>query len=159
MNNLSIKTYCIDTSAIIDPWRNRFPPDIFPSIWQEIDNLIINNQLKAPREVYNELENQDDEILEWAKNHKNNLFIDLDEYEQSLVIDILNKFPKLIDYNKTKPDADPFIIALAKSKGYTVVTMERPGSFEYPKIPFVCKDYNVRCINILEFIRELGWSF
>jgi hypothetical protein len=43
------------------------------------------------------------------------------------VKDVLQVFPSLIDEKKTTPDADPFVVALALSKGWKVVTSENPG--------------------------------
>jgi len=55
--------YCIDTSAIIDLWRRKYAPDVFPSLWKNLENLISQGFLIAPRKVFEELEKQDDELL------------------------------------------------------------------------------------------------
>jgi hypothetical protein len=43
--------------------------------------------------------------------------------------------------------------------GSTVVTEEKPRSLVNPKIPDVCGALGVRCINMLELIREQGWIY
>lgn len=157
-------SYCIDTNALIDLWRRYYPPDIFPSLWEKLEKLISDGYLIAPREVFRELESQDDELLEWAKKRKG-MFKVLDRHQVSLVKDILKNFPKLVDVNKTIPDADPFVIALVKSKGGTVFTSEQPANLyanpgARPKIPDVCKHYKVKCIHRFpEFFREQKWEF
>lgn len=60
---------------------------------------------------------------------------------------------------KNRNGADPFVIATALVNGFTVVTEELGGSPTKPKIPSVCTALGVRCINVLQFIREQGWSF
>jgi hypothetical protein len=63
-------------------------------------------------------------------------------------------FSSLVDLDKKTPDADPFFIALAISKDWTVFTSEKPSTGGRPKIPDVCKKYNMKCISLLEFFRE-----
>lgn len=156
--------YCIDTNALIDLWRRKYAPDVFPSLWEEIERLISQGKLVAPREVLRELEKQDDELLKWAKAHKG-MFKDLDNDQLAQVRNILKEFPRLVDENKETPDADPFVIALAMSKGWTVVTSEQPANLTVnptarPKIPNACEHFSVRCIyELLEFFREQKWEF
>lgn len=107
--------YCIDTNALIDLWRRKYAPDVFPSLWEKIESLISQGELIAPLEVLRELEKQDDELLKWAKAHKG-IFRDLDYEQQLRVRNILKEFPRLVDENKETPEADPFVIALAMSK-------------------------------------------
>lgn len=145
--------YCIDTNALIDLWRRVYPPDIFQSLWKDIEKLVSDGSLISPREVFNELVKKDDELLKWAKNHKT-MFKDLDDEQVKQVRNILNDFSNLVDQNKTTPDADPFVIALAISQNWTVITSEKPGVGGRPKIPDVCNKYNVKCISLIDFFRE-----
>ena len=152
-----IPGYCIDTSALIDLWRRYYPPDIFQSLWKDIEILIHQGFIIAPKEVLREIEKRDDEFLEWAKKHRD-MFNDLDEEQLIDTRIILKDFPNLIDPNK-EIDADPFLVALAKTKEWTVITSEKPSSGGRPKIPDVCKKYNIKCISLIEFFREKGWKY
>jgi len=88
------------------------------------------------------------------------MFIPLDSDQSREVSAILEKFPGLVDRNKTIPEADPFLIALAKCRAWTVVTSERPSNSSVrPKIPNVCKSLNVRWIKLLEFFREIDLKY
>ena len=149
--------YCIDTSALID--LKPYFPDIFTSLWKNLENLISQKRLIAPREVLEELKKKDDELLKWAKGHMR-MFKHLDNEQMQQMRKILKRFRGLVDENKTTPDADPFVIALAISKGWTVITSEKPASpGGPPKIPDVCENYNVKCIPLIEFFREQKWEF
>ena len=150
--------YVIDTSAIIDLWRRYYPIDIFKSLWQEIDRLIKNDELISPREVFEEIKVGDDELFSWIKNQKK-MFKELDNIQLLQVKKILIKFPNWIDPNKAIPEADPFIIALALAVGWTVITSEKYSTGSKPKIPDVCKSFNIKCINLIDFFREKKWSF
>jgi hypothetical protein len=154
----SDKGYVIDSCALIDLQRRRYPPDVFPTLWENINLLVTQEKLKSHREVLKELKQNDDELLTWANNHKE-IFGDPNEEQQSRVKEILNDFSKLVDSNKMGPQADPFVIARALCEDMAVVTSETEGSAEHPKIPYVCKAKGVKCMSLLEMFRELKWHF
>ena len=109
------------------------------------------------KDLLAELESIDDDIFNLIKKFKDTMFFDLEEDEQRFVTQIQTDHPNLVDPNKTKPDADPFIISIAKFRHLTVITMENPRS---PfNIPQVCGYYNFNCVDILDFFRELGITF
>ncbi|MBU1205146.1 MAG: DUF4411 family protein [Nanoarchaeota archaeon] len=159
--------YVIDTSSLID-LNYRYPVDVFPGIWKNLEKLIANELLLSPKEVLKEI--KDESLKEWAKKQKK-LFRELDELQVQIVQEILKKYPSLAKPDKDGPQADPFVIALAVSlekdpqktliktiKKRIIVTEERlKGSKE--KIPFVCKDYDIDCINVIELFRTEGWKF
>ena len=130
--------YCIDTNALIDLWRRFYPLDIFPSLWKDLEALIPEDYLIAPREVLNELEKWDDELLKWAKNHKK-MFKDLDYDQMQQVTKVLKDFPSLVDPDKTTPDADPFVIALAISKDWKWLLPKNPAQVGVPKFQMYAK--------------------
>jgi len=143
--------YCIDTSALIDLGRTRYTREVFPSLWKEIEELVSKGELVAPREVLKELERQNDELTRWAKKHRK-MFVNLDPEQIKIVKEILRDFPGFVDEKKETEDADPFVIALAKARGSTVITSEKPADLAAnprakPKIPNVCQHYQVKCVH------------
>ncbi|GJM10269.1 MAG: hypothetical protein DHS20C11_25450 [Lysobacteraceae bacterium] len=68
-------------------------------------------------------------------------------------------YPKLVDTAKGKSGADPFVIAMARSHNprLTVITEEKGGSAQKPKIPYVCQQENIRCVSLLGLIVEQKW--
>lgn len=151
--------YCVDTSALVDLRRRLYPPDVFPSLAARVQTIITEGNLVAPREVLKELEKVDDEVLRWAKQHEK-MFSNLDSQQRDLAHEILAQFPRRVDSDKTIPDADPFVIALARAKRWTVITSEKPATpGGRPMIPDVCQHYEVECLGLLDFFRKRGWSF
>jgi hypothetical protein len=151
--------YCIDTSALIDLWRRAYPRDIFASLWKNIESLISQGRLIAPREVYRELAKQDDHLFKWAKAHKQ-MFKNLDSEQANLVAEIEDKFQDFVDENKDTPEGDPFVVALGMSKDFAVVSSETPANpGARPKIPDVCKAYNIKHFALLAFFRKENWTF
>ena len=151
--------YCIDTSAILDGWVRYYPLDVFPALWKNLEAMIEDEELIAPEEVLREIEKKEDELHKWAKAQER-MFHPLDEAVQRATTEILTEFPRLVDSEKERNRADPFVIALAKIKGCPVVTGEKAsGTKDRPKIPIVCDHFAVRYLNLLELIREKKWKF
>ena len=151
-------TYSIDTSALLDGWMRWYPPDVFPSVWQRFDQLIEAGSVVAPDEVLRELARRDDELHDWCNQHPK-LFVPLDEAIQYSTLEVLNQFPRMVDQRPGKNLADPFVVALAKVRQLTVVTGELGGTQDRPKIPFVCKHFGIRPINLMELFREIDAKF
>ena len=151
--------YSIDTSAILDGWTRYYPPDIFPGIWDKVDNLINSNCLIASVEVFIELEKKDDEVFNWAKERRH-MFHPIDRQVQINVSRILSTHERLVDTRKNRSAADPFVIGLAQIYDGIVVTGEYPtNNIEKPNIPDVCISLGIPYISFLEMIRKEGWTF
>lgn len=151
--------YSIDTSALIEGWYRRFPPDIVPGFWDNLDELIHNGDLKATEEVLVELEKKHDVIHNWVKEREN-LFILIDEEIQFVVREILLNHKTLIDSRRNRSSADPFVIALAKINSSIVITEELPTqSDNRPHIPDVCNALNIEYINLIDLSRIENWKF
>lgn len=150
--------YSLDTSILITAWRDLYPIDLFPSLWDEFAGLIESRCALISEEVYLEIEGRDDGLHEWVTPYKD-AFASLSEDVQAATSEILREFPRLVNTAKYRDRADPFVIAVARVNGICVVTNEGPGSDRKPHIPDVCAHYGIRCINLLQFLREQGWVF
>jgi hypothetical protein len=60
--------HCVDTSGWLDGWRRFYPRDVFPSLWDAIEERITKGEIVSSEEVYVELAKQDDDLHEWIKN-------------------------------------------------------------------------------------------
>jgi hypothetical protein len=149
--------YSIDTSALIEAWIRLYPPIVFPSIWQKLEEIIVNGDLRATEEVLHEIEKKEDQLHKWAKGNSQ-LFVPLDGNIQITVADILAKHPRLVDERKNRSQADPFVIALALNNTVTVVTLEQSKNLNKPRIPDVCSAMNIKCITLVEMFIELKWK-
>lgn len=149
--------YCIDTSSFIESWQRRYPPDIFPSFWYKLSSVIGEQIIVAQELVIEEIGSQDDELNEWIKEQEK-LCVPFDEDVQAIASHIISEYPRIVGAHQ-KYGADPFVIALAKQHNLVVITEERGGSASKPKIPFICQDIDVPCMTMLDFIREMKWSF
>jgi hypothetical protein len=149
--------YCFDTSALIHAAARAYPIEVFASFWERFSALIQAGTAIAIDEVLREIERKDDELHAWCKLHSE-LFTPMTEEVQISAREVVAAFPSLVDLNRGRGQADPFVVALARVRGAVVVTQEPPKPTS-PRIPDACKHFAVPCINLLDFIRQLRWKF
>ncbi len=149
--------YVLDTCAIIDLWH-RYPAQTFESLWKRIDRLSTEGRLVCPGQVLSELRRKDDEPAEWLEKRRSLLVVREEATIWNLAQRIVSSNSGLVDVSKTSPQADPFVIALAKHRGWTVVTSERTKGFGVVNIPSVCRKETVPCLTLLEFFAKEGWQ-
>ncbi len=153
--------YCIDSSSLIHASERAYPPRRFPRLWEAIENLVEAGRLIVSIEVYRELERKNDEVFAWAKDRKDALCREIDDGVQAHVVRLMRSYPRLVDTRKGKSGGDPFVLAqaLAANPHLVVVTEEKGGSANSPKIPFVCAQEELLCINLLALIDAEDWRF
>ena len=143
----------------MQPWNDTYPRAIFGTFWERFEELIESGDAVAIGEVFTELEKRDDDLCSWAKARKE-MFIPAEEDIQIALREVLGLSEKMVGSQKGRNAADPWVIALAKARGLTVVTMELgSGNLAKPKIPDVCAALGVTCINVIGLAQEQGWSF
>lgn len=152
-------TFCMDSSAWMDGWVRDYPPDVFPSLWENLDHNIQAGLIHSTEEVYVEIKKKDDGLYTWLKDRKE-IFVPIKEEIQNTVAELLVKYPRLVDTKKNRSQADPFVIATAEYFNAAVVTGEKPsGKIEVPRIPDVCYDRETPCISFIQMLRQIGWKF
>jgi hypothetical protein len=151
-----LPAFSIDTSALIHAWVRAYPPDVVPTFWERFDDCIAGDIVIASREVLGELEAKADDLYKWAKE-RSTMFHEIDDDVQAYVSRLMARYPKLVDERTNKSAGDPWVMALASVRGLAVVTQETGGTDGRPTIPHVCGGEGIRCINLLEFMRELKW--
>lgn len=161
MSNSPNTIYCFDTSAFVDSWRRYHPPGVFPVIWDKMAELMKEGRIIVCKEVQKEIDNGNDELKTWFKQN-NSCVQSYDTEQLTTVSEIVNKYPKVSQYKKVKPiHADPFVVALAKTKKAKVVTWEGlgGGGSDNPRIPALCAEHGVDSCNMIGFFESEGWKF
>ena len=151
-----LPTYCIDSSALID--LNRMYPykiTYFSGIWKKLDDLVKEERLIAPSEVYEEIQVGKDAIYYWCVDRRK-IFSDVEDDVQECFKIVKQLYaPSEWDMRNTGliPWADPWLLALSKARMATLVTSEngrKPNS-----IPVIAKMAEVKCLDILGFLEEV----
>jgi hypothetical protein len=155
--------YVFDTNSLCVILKHYYP-ERFPSLWTQLDEMLINGDIKLVRESYNEIMilNANDRPAQWAQENRK-LFSTPSTEELQFVNEIFKvaHFQQLIEKKKIlsgRPAADPFVIAKAKSENAIVVT-EEVYKENAAKIPNVCKHFDIECINLEDFMRKENWQF
>lgn len=120
--------YIIDANVFMTAHRQRYPFDIAPSFWEQLVDKAADKMLiiEAYREIINSVNDNED-------------------YKQSAK----DEFASI---------ADSWLCAYAFAYGATIVTLEtyQAGVKNRIKIPNVCKEFDIRYIDLLQFMREIG---
>lgn len=162
--------YCIDANVLIQAWQKYYSPDLCPDYWNILNDLGKQKRIFIPEEVKNEIivadssDKTEDDLSKWLKRST----IPIHKPTENVIAcwqRILQADPShrlLVDNIKGRSLADPWLIAHALDKNATVVTKENMDSAMNSKrvrIPNVCKNMGVRCIDDFEFIKEIGVNF
>ncbi len=163
--------YCVDTSALITMQRY-YPLRMLPDLWKQIEDLLIQQRITSHEFVYDEIVPADkksikDDLAVLISTYKVN-FRSISKRQAQIVPQIISLFPHLIDPRNKKNQADPWIIAMvvemmeevnlfSQDSDFVIVSTESEKSSN--KIPAVCKQYNVRHMNLFEFFEDNNWQF
>lgn len=153
--------YVFDSSPLIDLFRYYYLKR-FPTLWSSFDNLVSEQRIISVKEVRREVEGYTDRLSKWANSH-GHVFSGPSTDELKLVTDIfkIKHFQAMIrkqELLEGKPVADPFVIAKANAIDGCVVTQENLKN-NAAKIPNVCKEFEIPCINLEKFMEKENWTF
>lgn len=148
--------YVLDSSALFD-LKRLYPKSVFKGVWNNFEELLKQRTIISVREVHQEIKLGLDWLVEWS-NDFTPIFLYPSQEEQLMVREIETKYPSLVDPDSNRPNADPFVIACAKKYGLKIITHER-NTGNKVRIPFVAKEYGLKCVAFTELFELEGWEF
>lgn len=147
--------YIIDTSSLLTQKEGgSHSRRTFVTMWSNIENYIKENLIITCSEIVDEI--QDPEIGEWLTSLPCTV-IDIDNETQQNITKVVTSNPQLIEFRQNKSSGDAFLIATAMKCNLTVITEENKTSPK--KIPYVCQNLGVDCVNINELCERENWKF
>jgi hypothetical protein len=158
------ETYCLDANVLIQAWQKYYSPKFFPDYWKMLNHFGSIGRVFISEMVYDEIVRTEDDLAEWLKNSKIKV-LKIDEPVTKCLQAIYAKNPlhiNLVDNTKARSLADPWVIAHAMNEKATIVTKEEKVTAlnsTKVKIPNVCENMSIRCINDFQFIEELNIQF
>jgi len=161
--------YCVDASAFITMHRF-YPMRIIPDLWSLLDDLFNRKKILSHLIVFDEIvpkTGKKDDLALWLNKFRSN-FISISQRQLELVPNILRNFPKLIDAESEKDQADPWLVAMlveimeqdgmfGDQSVYVMVTTE--SERKSTRLPAACKHYNIRHMNLFEFFESNEFEF
>ena len=156
--------YLLDANVLIDAKRNFLQFERVPQFWSWLLHMGVEGRVKVPQEVYEKItDDKCDDLAIWLKTNKSTMLL-VEEASPELVEFVLERGygEGLTDAENRKLNEDPFLIAyaLADVDHRCVVTSEvsRPTATRANrKIPDVCNDLQVCCLNTVQLIEELDF--
>lgn len=152
-------SYTLDSNIIIGLVQ-KYPRDIFPGIWDSIEESIARGESCISEAVHREVNRIGDNLYKWAKDLPG-FVCSATDVELATVAQIATAHPDWVQGQLN--EADPFVIAHAKAESSTVVTEENrkgPGTIDKNlKIPNVADEHRVEVLKFFDYVRREGWSF
>lgn len=148
--------FCFDSSALIK-LKDEYPEDIFHNLWANIKLQLESGLFVLSYLVFIELRNGFDNYSDFFHEYPSSI-IEITDKIQQIAAEIINTHTSWIAPNSTKNSADPFVIATAQNLNAIVVT-EESFNLNRLKIPKICDELNIPCINLLEYFRRSNYSF
>lgn len=162
------KIYCFDTGAFL--WIHKANETIIkipPTIWDKIESMMKSGQIISHRTVFDEITTDSknpDFIAKWVADKKQ-YFLGKTDYQKAKLPEIVKKFPKLVNPDQERDQADVWLIALALEKKEEtlfatpisiIVTQE--SQLSSIKLPAACKSFGLECLSLRGFFDEIGIS-
>ncbi len=166
-----MKQYCVDANIFLTAWNVTYPKRTFPTLWKKIAENKSNTIIIKP--VFDEIEpvssGDNTKSLSYKKVKypirmwlSENKFI-VTEIDSQLQIDSLQleKEYEIVEESKGASQIDMVLITYAKKHNKTVVTLEsrqnqKPKKRSNYKIPLICQEQNVACINFVAMLDKLS---
>jgi hypothetical protein len=160
-----VTKYLLDADSFIRAKREHYSFDFCPGFWDGLLRAFEQGQLCSIEPVRKELLRGNDALTKWVRDQVPEEF-----FEPTSENDVQLSYARVIKWaegedrysraakHKFVRGADPWLIATAVTRQYTLVSYEvaAPESKALIKLPDVAKQFTVRCIPPYVMLRQLG---
>lgn len=174
-----MKTYCLDTNAILDFCYRYYPPELFANLWEQVESAVVAKQIQfiSTEHINKEVRDKisafclDISVFDDFSQRVALGCLSIDTYEYTL-LEIKTDLVKIVPAYKEKIQkidnlsADLSNIAAVKNRGSAVLTSEQGITTDIStlnkallKIPDVCRHYKIECSNWVGVFTFLGVRF
>lgn len=104
--------YVVDSNSWID-LAQLYPEQSFGQLWANMARLVRAERIISPYQVKTEIaRGRDANLMEWCRQNKELFVNDVDLVPRAAAV--VRRYPRLVNPNKSRDAADPFLIALAQ---------------------------------------------
>lgn len=163
--------YCLDANILITAWAHLYPPKMFKRFWDTWANYLGDTYIIKP--IYDEIDpisQNDRKLSSDEKREKYGLRfwlidnispVELTQEVKELALNLELEY-EIRENCSGVGQKDIALIAHAMLGGHTVVSLESQKSkpkekFKY-KIPAVCDDKGVVCMNFNEYLDKINFT-
>ena len=164
--------FLIDANAFMTPHLQYYPFDLAPSFWDKLEHHIKDGTIVVMDMIKAEVMQGTDSLRDWMDTLEIGGYLDRRQPE------IIAKYTEVLTHLQTNPCyqeaalrewskatvADPWLIAAAAVKGYTIITLETPNKnlspntpTKRPKIPDVASALGVETRDLFFLMRKLNF--
>lgn len=164
--------FLIDANVFVTPYRQYYPFDLAPSFWEKLEELIKDGTIVVMDMVKAEILQGTDDLSSWMGA------LVIGDYLDRRQPEIIAKYTEVLTHLQTNPCyqeaalhewsratvADPWLIAAAAAKGYTIITLETSNKnlsssnpSKRPKIPDVARALEVEARDLFYLMRKLNF--
>jgi predicted nucleic acid-binding protein len=160
--------YVLDTNVFVEAYRSRYPMDIAPGFWDQLEQLARSGDIASIEKVKKEMEGNQDRLEGWVNGSLPEGFFLSDEEDE----EVLPAYAQVVQwadasshYKRAAKDrflqgdrADAWLVANCSTKGGIIVTEEtrEPDRKSEIKVPDAADPFGVKCVNTVEMMRDLG---
>ena len=160
------RRYVPDTNVLVTAYHHYYAPDICPGFWDSLLHHMVSRRLLIIDRVFEEIISPT-ALVEWTERATSNTYVTTSTQP------IADAYRQLIDWVQDNPQftaaaradfarvADGWLAAYAMANGVVVVTNEvsAPQSQSSVKLPDLCRQFGIPCVNTFAMLRELGVRF
>lgn len=159
--------YIIDTMVLVGVGRIIYPPELKQSARRIVDDLVEKKLIVSTAEVYDEVlyghsKKDGDEVCTLAHRYNDSgIFQAITDVDQENVAIVLAQFPTFLKVDGERPDADPWLVALAmRYPSWTIVSRDGAGKVKSGEIKLkqACEHFGIPYMTDTDFYKKHGWS-
>lgn len=159
--SVDVTGYILDSSALIRVNELRVTEDVKVAMWTRLWDLVAAGRAATVDVVLEELERNEPGCFDLVRPHRGAPFVvrkrELMGPEAASVLQrVLNDFPSMSGIGQRRDKADPWLVTLAATRGWSVVTQESRTADQ--KIPHACRVLDVACVDLLELVLTENWG-
>jgi len=157
-------TYWLDADSYIQSKNGPYPFEMVPQFWSFLSEKLDEGAIRSSKLVHDELKDYKDWLANWVRQRKSRgLCVSPDSDVQTCLGIVAAHCISRWGQPKAYPflsggDAWTIAHAMADGDGIVVTHESQRSKDSRVKIPTVCKELGVRCINIYAMLRELGFK-
>jgi hypothetical protein len=151
-----LSPFWLDANVFVEAKNRYYKFERVPKFWSFLSAQIQVGSICSPKAVYDELMPYRDQLSAWVKTRKAkglcvNPNDDIQSHFSRVANHVATKYPRHRS-EEFLSGADPWVIAYSLHFGGTVVTQESTSRRKKVRIPTVCIEFDVRCIDTFEML-------
>jgi predicted nucleic acid-binding protein len=155
----------IDANFFIESFTKHYSPHLVSNLWGTLSEFAQKNEIYTISYVQEEINQLSDELSSWF-NQSGFPILPLTEEVKKCFGIIIQRYKKSLNNDnlpKGMSNTDVWIVAYAMAEKAIVVTRENPivdrTKTSKVKIPDVCSDFHIGCVNDYTFLQLNGFQF